>query len=97
MVLGKLPVPGRPTIWITLAISQMFNNVQLYVHRMHLLNSMICRYIYVTLTVIYCDQDRSVMKLSNLEMDSIVFKSGVFLTNFGHKLLISLYAQPDCV
>ena len=41
-----------------------------------------------TLTVIYCDQDRCVMKLFNLEMDSTMFKSGVFLTKFGHKLLL---------
>ena len=38
------------------------------------------------------------MKLFNLEMDSAVFKAGVFLTKFGHKLLLSLSAQPDlCV
>ena len=37
------------------------------------------------------------MKLFNLEMDSTVFKSGVFLTKFGHKLLLSSSAQPDCV
>ena len=37
----------------TLAISQMFNHVQLHVHWMHLLNTRICRntYIYITLTV----------------------------------------------
>ena len=37
------------------------------------------------------------MKLFNLEMDSTVFKLGVFLTKFGHKLLVSLSAQPDYV
>ena len=74
--------------------SQMFNYVQLYVHVhwMHLLNTRICRFTYVTPTVIYCDQDRF-----NLEMDSTVFKSGVFLTKFGHKLLLSLSAKPDYV
>ena len=50
--------------------------------------------LYVLPTVIYCDQDRYVIKLFNLEMDSTVFKSGVLLTKFGHKLL-SLSAQPD--
>ena len=35
------------------------------------------------------------MKSINLEMDSTVFKSGAFLTKFGHKLLLSLSAQPD--
>ena len=35
------------------------------------------------------------MKILNLEMDSTVFKSGVFLTKFGQKLLLSLSAQPD--
>ena len=29
-----------------IAISQMFNHVQLHVHWMHLLNTRICRYIY---------------------------------------------------
>ena len=37
------------------------------------------------------------MMLFNLEMDSTVFKSGVFLTKFGHKLLLSLSAQFDNV
>ena len=37
------------------------------------------------------------MKLFNLEMDSTVFKSGVFLTKFAHKLLFSLSAQPEYV
>ena len=73
----------------------MFNHVQLYVYWMHLLNNRICRYTYITSTVIYCDQDRCVMKLFNLGMDSTVFKSGVFLTKFEHKLLLSLSAQPD--
>ena len=35
------------------------------------------------------------MKLFNLEMDSTVFKLGVFLTKFGHTLFLSLSAQPD--
>ena len=30
----------------TVAISQMFSHVQLYVHGMHLLNKTICRYTY---------------------------------------------------
>ena len=64
---------------------------------MHLLDTRICRYTYITPTVIYCDQDRCVMKLFNLEMDSTVFKSGVFQTKFGHKVLLSLSAQPDYV
>ena len=37
------------------------------------------------------------MKLINLEMDSVVFKSGVFLAKVGHKLLLPLSAQPDNV
>ena len=37
------------------------------------------------------------MKLNNSEMDSTVFKSGVFLGKFGHKLLLSLSAQSDYV
>ena len=37
------------------------------------------------------------MKLFNLKIDSTVFKSGVFLTKFGHKLLLYLFAQPDYV
>ena len=37
------------------------------------------------------------MKLINLEMDSTVFKSGVFLAKFGHKLLLSLSAKPDYI
>ena len=38
----------------TVAISQMCNHVQLHVHRMHLLNTRICRYtfIYITPTVL---------------------------------------------
>ena len=75
----------------------MFNHVQLYVYWLHLLNTRICRYTYVTPTVIYYDQDRCVMKLFNLEMDSVVYKSGGVLTKFGHKLLLSLSAQPDFV
>ena len=78
-------------------ISQMFNHVQLYVYWMHLLNTRTCRYTYLTPTVIYCDQGRCVMKLFNLEEDSTLFKSGVFLTKFGHKLLLSLSAQPGYV
>ena len=73
----------------------MFNHVQLNVYWMHLLNTRLCRYTYDTPTVIYCDQDRYVMKLFNLEIDSTAFKSGVFLTKFEHKLLLSLSAQPD--
>ena len=37
------------------------------------------------------------MKVTNLEMDSTVFKSGVFLAKIGHKLVLSLSAQPDYV
>ena len=54
-------------------------------------------YTYITPTVIYCDQNMCVMKLFNLEMDSILFKSGVFITKFRHKLPLSLSAQPDYV
>ena len=79
----------------TVAISQLFNHVQLNVRRIDSLNTVIYRYAYLSPTVIYCDQDRYVMKLFNLEMDSTVCKSGVFLTKFGHKLHISLSAQPD--
>ena len=41
------------TLKKTVAISQMFNHVQLHVHWMHLLNTRICRYtcIYTTPTV----------------------------------------------
>ena len=81
----------------TVAISQMFNHVQLYIHWMHLLNTKICGYTYLAPTVIYCDRGKCVMKLFNIEMDSTVFKSDVFLTKFGHKLLLSLSAQPDYV
>ena len=42
----------------TVAISQMFIHVQLYIHWMHLLNTRICRYTYSTPTVIYCDKER---------------------------------------
>ena len=62
---------------------------------MQLLNTRICSYTYATPTVIYWDQDR--VKLINLEMDSTVFKSGVFLAKFGLKLLLSLSAHPDYV
>ena len=75
----------------------MFNHVQLYVLWMHLSNTRICRYTYITPTVIYCDQDRCVMKLFNVEMDSTVFKPGVFLTKFVHKLFLPLSAQPDYI
>ena len=44
----------------TVAISQMISHVQLYVQWLHLLNTRICRYTYITSTVIYCDQDRYV-------------------------------------
>ena len=54
-----LTLYGRPEK--TVAISQMFNHVQLYVHWMHLLNTRIYRYTYITPTVIYCDQDRYVI------------------------------------
>ena len=81
----------------TVAFSQMFNHVQLNVHWVHLLNTRLCRNTYVTRTVIYSDQDRYVIELFNLEMESTVFKSGVFLTKFGHKLLLSLSAHPDYV
>ena len=80
----------------TVTISQMFNHVQFYVYWLHLLNTRICRYTYVTPTVIYYDHDRCVMKLFNLEMDSTVFKSGVVLTKFGHKLLLYLLNLIMC-
>ena len=69
----------------TVAISQMFNHVQLHTHWMHLLNTRLCRYTYV----VYCDQDRYVKKLINVKMDYTLLKSGVLLINFGHKLLFS--------
>ena len=47
--------------------------------------------------IIYCDKTGKSMKLFNLEMDTTEIKSGVFLTKFGYKLLLSLSAQPDCV
>ena len=40
---------GRPKK--TVAFSQMFNHVQLHVHWVHLLNTRISRYTYITLTV----------------------------------------------
>ena len=66
----------------TVTISQMINHVQLYVHWMHLLNSRICRYTYITPTVIYCDQDRCVMKLVNLESRLYCFQ----VRCFSHKI-----------
>ena len=75
----------------------MLNHVKLHVQWMHLLNTRICRYTYVTPTVIFFDQYRYVMKLFNLEMDSTVVTSSVFITKFGHKLPLSLSAQPDYV
>ena len=75
----------------------MFNHIQSYVLWMHLLNTRICRYTFKTPTVIYCDQDMCVMKLFNLEMDCTMFRSGAFLTKFGHKLFLSLSVQPDYV
>ena len=56
----------------------MFNNVQLYVYWMYLLNTRICRYTYATPTVFTVTKTGKHMKLFNLEMDSTVFKSGVF-------------------
>ena len=37
------------------------------------------------------------MELFNLKVDSTVFKPGVFLTKYGHKLILSLSIQPDYV
>ena len=37
------------------------------------------------------------MKLFDLEVDSTVLQSSVFLTKFGDKFLLSLSAQPDYV
>ena len=51
----------------TVAISQFINHVKLYVHLMHLLNTRICRYTYLTPIVAYCDQDRYAMNLFNLD------------------------------
>ena len=64
---------------------------------MHLLNTRTCRYSYITPAVIYCDQDRCVMNLFNLEMDSAVFKSGIFLTIFRHNIYtqITPFLSPD--
>ena len=42
-----------------------------------------------------CDQDRYVKKLSDLENEIYRVQSGVLPTKFGHKLLLSLSAQPD--
>ena len=42
----------------TVAISQIFIYVQLYGHWMHLFNTRICRYTYITPTLIFCDKDR---------------------------------------
>ena len=38
---------------------------------------------------------KTCVKLFSLEMDSTVFKSGVFLTKFGQDIPLS--AQPDCL
>ena len=118
----------------TVAISQMFNHVQLHVHWMHLLNTRICRYtcIYITptctlqtlhycpagawrwndivLTSMWhyhiastsfwlhvpagCDQDKCVKVVRPWKWD-LPCSVGVFLTKFGHKLLLSLSAKPD--
>ena len=63
--------PGKTEV-----ISQMLNHVTLHItlHWMHLFNSRIYRYTYVLPTVIFCDQDREVMKLFNIEWNSTVFK-----------------------
>ena len=43
-----------------------------------------------------CDQDKCVKSCPTLKMESTVFsKVTVFLTKFGHKVLLSLSAQPD--
>ena len=81
----------------TVAISQMFNHVQLCVHWMHLLNTRTCWYTYITPTEIYRDQDRNVISCSTLKVDSTVFKSGVLLIKLRHKILHSLSAQPAYV
>ena len=54
----KLHVDQKKTV----AISQMFNYVQLCVHWMHLLNTRMCRYTYITPTVIYCDKVNQVVQ-----------------------------------
>ena len=41
------------------------------------------------------DQDRCVKKLSDLENEIYRVQYGVFLTIFGHELLLSLSAQSD--
>ena len=51
-------------------------------------------YLYITPTIIYGDQDSCVM---TLKVESSVFKLDVFLTKFGHKLLLSLSAQSNYV
>ena len=62
---------------------------------MHLLNIRICKYTYVTPTVIFCDQDRYVMKLLNLEMDPTVLRVKCISnknldTNYSFLYLLSL-------
>ena len=47
-------------LFLTEAISQMFNHEQLYDHWMHLLDTRICRYTYITPTVIVYGQNRYV-------------------------------------
>ena len=79
----------------TIVISQMFNHVQLSIHWMHLLNTRICRYTYLTPTVIYCDQDRYVMNLLNLRSGPYRVQVRCISNKIGYKLLLFLSAQPD--
>ena len=79
----------------TVAISQMFNHVQLHVHWMHLLNNRICKYTYITPTVqilLTVAKTGVQLKLFNLENGLYCVQSGVFLTKFGHKLPLSISA-----
>ena len=79
----------------TVALSQMFNHVPLHIHWMHLLNTRIYRYTYLIPTAIFCNEDRYVMKLFNLDMDSTVFKARcvshkISDTNYSFLYLLSL-------
>ena len=75
----------------------MFNHVQLYVHWMHLLDTRICRYTYVTPTVIYCDKDKYVMNLLNLESEPYCSQVRCISNKVWTQITPFLSAQPDYV
>ena len=84
----------------TLAFSQTFNHVELHEHCMHLINNRICRYTYITPTVqisYYCDQDRCVNEVVQLENGLYCVQANVFLTKFGQNYsFIYLFSLIMC-